>query len=263
MIRDCKKFDESIEINIFRGPILEVMKNDNRIRQDIVRDMVGNASGHALLPEELHNGHKDKKICYCKHSQKSFNDTIITVFHEIYHFYTPFSNIGENIMRKVQNNINLDQNLRYNVVVLLSEFFVRYKFVNKLSSQSQFKKFIMDKVENCLRFLKDEEKYSNERNKRFKNLNPIKLMDKIIVHKFSNLFNLMGFWRGFNKTNIKFSFQDGWKKYILRAQDDDILELDFLDYLKKKLLKEQIKILEDNIFRRFEQYFRIIPNFQI
>ena len=86
MIIQSKEFDENIEINIFRCEnLLTQMQYDGRIQIDIARysavDANGKANGHAFFPEELKDGHKHKKICYCEHSQISFHETTITVFH--------------------------------------------------------------------------------------------------------------------------------------------------------------------------------------
>lgn len=64
MINSCKEFDQRIEINLFKAPFLEQIEIDHRIRKDIPINEIFKG-GKAFLPEELCDGYKDKKICYC------------------------------------------------------------------------------------------------------------------------------------------------------------------------------------------------------
>jgi len=85
MIDSCEEFDKDIEVNIFSGSIEKGLRNNYRIRQDLIDIIADDVStkGKALLPEELCKGHKDEKICYCSH-KNDFSDTKITIFHEIF-----------------------------------------------------------------------------------------------------------------------------------------------------------------------------------
>ncbi len=263
IVNDCKDFDKDIEVNIFKvGLIKKEMSEDKRIREDTIDKIDDLLKGKALLPNELKKKYRNKKICYCGY-ERDFNETITTVFHELYHFSDLFDFIKFHQEKdKKGDNISLKGNLKYNLKAELSEFFAEYKVVKKLSNQSRFRDVLMKKVNLLFYFLEEEIKYSEIKNKQFENLSPnVELMDKIFGHKFNKLFRIMGIWRGFKRIDEFFALQESWNNSNPMAQNDDYLIPDLFGYLKEQLLNEKIESLENKLLRKFEDYFITHLNF--
>lgn len=136
LINSRKEFEEKIEVNIFQPPFSEQRQYDHRIRRDAQFNVI-TGGGKALSPEELINGYKTAKICYCW-NKSDFNDTIVTIFHELNHFNDPFD-IGElNRIKMKKLELNLLKNLEYNVYNLYNEYFAEYKTTVLLADFDQF-----------------------------------------------------------------------------------------------------------------------------
>ena len=79
MVSNCKEFDKDIEINIVKLGLLDrEMREDGRIRKEIIQNIPPLCRGKALLPNELKKKYRSKKICYCCHN-RDFNETITTI----------------------------------------------------------------------------------------------------------------------------------------------------------------------------------------
>ena len=144
MINDCPEIFNDIEVNIVKlGLIKEEMCEDKRIKEVTLERIHELDRGKALLPSELKSEFRDKKICYCTYN-RDFNETIITAFHESYHFDDPF-NFEKCIERKkeIGNRVALKGYLRYSIKANLSEFYANYKVACKLSNQLKFKEVFM------------------------------------------------------------------------------------------------------------------------
>jgi len=264
MASNCKEFDKDIEINIVKLGLLDrEMREDGRIRKEIIQNIPPLCRGKALLPNELKKKYRSKKICYCCHN-RDFNETITTIFHEIYHFCDPFDfKKCHSEKEKLRDNFGLKENLKYNIKAELSEFFAEYKIAKNLSNQSKFKDALMKKANLNFQFLRNELEFSKQTNQRFEKFSPnVELMDKIFGHKFNYLFRIIGIWRGFKKIDEYFILQKSWDDLNPFAQNDDYLTPDLFEYLKEQLLKGQIETLENSILRKFEEYFKTHLNFQ-
>lgn len=76
MVNECKGYDKDIEVNIVKlGLIKDEMCRDRRIKKSLMHKIPLLSGGKALLPNELKNKYRNKKICYCCH-ERNFNKTI-------------------------------------------------------------------------------------------------------------------------------------------------------------------------------------------
>lgn len=268
MINGCTEILNDIEVNIVdKGNIKDEMCRDKRIRREKLDNISNNIPGKALVPSELKSDYKDKKICYCCWGDRDFNETIITVFHESFHFHDPFD-LKKCIERKeeIGDKMKLKGYLKYYIKANLSEFYANYKTASKLSNQSKFKDVFIKKVKDDYFPSLSRDRFDYEQiNKIFKNKNQsAKLIEKILLYKFSEyFFRVIGIWRGFKKIDEFQFIQNEWNKNILKTQNDDYLAPGLYEHLVKILLDEPIELVENKIWNEFKEYFTIYHNFNI
>ena len=91
LINKVKEFGKDIEVNIVKlGRLKYEVNNDSRIHAKLSNDIQSMYGlGKRFLSEELNAPFKNEKICYCCHN-RNFDNTILTVFHELNHFRNPF-----------------------------------------------------------------------------------------------------------------------------------------------------------------------------
>ena len=256
MINSQREIDQSIEINIFKELFSQQINFDHRIRKDIPLNEIIEG-GKVFLPEELCDGYKDKKICYCW-SDQNFNKTIITVFHELCHFGDPFD-IGEkNRLKMRSGELEQSDNLQYNIKNLLNEYFAEYKATIILSDHIQFKDIFRKILINSAKL-----KLWTNANLNPVNLEPnLKLMNRIFS-LINPLFHFWGFWRGFQEIGEDSDFRDNWQKRISDVSDKAIIDKKSLNSIKSSLLdNRQEETLVNDLYKIFKRYFSNVLNFQ-
>lgn len=256
MVNSRGEFDKSIEINIFKVSFLEQIRKDHRIRKDIpINDII--EGGKAFLPEELCDGYKDKKICYCW-SNRDFSRTLITVFHELCHFSDPFD-IGQKERLKMRSG-ELDQsdNLQYNIKNLLNEYFAEYKVTIILSDHIRFKEIFRKILISSANL-----KLWTNANWNPVNLEPnLELMNKTFIY-INSLFHFCGFWRGFQEIGEDSDFRENWQNRISDVSDRAIIDKKLLNSIKTSLLDNRKKeTLVNDLYKIFKRYFSNALNFQ-
>ncbi len=256
MINSRREFDQSIEINLFKARFLEEINEDHRIRKDVKFNVIIKG-GKAFLPEELSDGYKDKKICYCW-SHHDINKTLITVFHELCHFSDPFDIGKKNRLKMRSGELEQSDNLQYNIKNLLNEYFAEYKVTIILSDHIRFK----DIFRKILISSANLKLWTNA------NLNPVnlepnlELMNKIFRY-INPLFHFCGFWRGFQEIGEDSDFRDNWQNRISDVSDCAIINKKLLNSIKSSLSdKRQKETLVNNLYMIFKRYFSNVLNFQ-
>jgi len=111
-ILNKQNFDEEIEVNIvIKGTIIEEMKKDQRIRDDLEYGIMKEwAEGKRITKNELKPPFKNLKICYSTYGT-DFNKTIVNIFHEINHFENPFDSSAEKLEELCEISL-LDLNIK-------------------------------------------------------------------------------------------------------------------------------------------------------
>ena len=257
MINSRREIDQSIEINLYKGDFLEQIKKDHRIRKDVKFNVIIKG-GKAFLPEELSDGYKDKKICYCW-SNRDINRTLITVFHELCHFSDPFD-IGEEERTKMRSGeLELSDNLHYNIKNVLCEYFAEYKVTIILSDHIQFKEIFRK----LLIILANLKLWTNAY------LNPVNLEPNVevmnrIFSYINPLFHFCGFWRGFQEIGDASDFRDNWQNRISNVSDRAKINKKLLNSVKSVLLdNRQKEALVNDLSVIFGRYFSNVLNFQL
>ncbi len=247
--------DEDIEVNIIKScTILKEFKKDPRIRKDL---NYGSLKEHArrkkISHEELKTPFKDCKICYCTHAS-NFNDTIVTVFHELNHFNNPFS-LSE-LKREIENcpdKVSMNTILECEVKIALNEYAANKKVVEQLLNYSELKKTLISECNEYFNQIRHKILYaiasSSERNR----------ISKFFEWGFIDFFRYLGYCKGFHENNEIIEFDEGWNDFISSYL------FDFIDPKIFKSLKSTISILDCNfeeIFRKFKGYFQKVFNIQ-
>ena len=260
--------NKDIEVRIFKGSIQKEMKYDQRIRPEIIKE-VGNP-GKALLPEELKDNYKHKKICYCNYNN-TFNRRVILVFHELNHFNNPFD-IGENNRIRWKKFRNLDmhlqnsvlkESLKYHIINDLNEYYANYKAVKQLLNYKKFKSTSLKKgeykdlKENLLIYV--QEFFQNIQIKRVDHEQNLEFMRKRLDGEYRNLFLFMGGWYGFGRNR---EIYNKWKDYLLEINEECFLSREFLKSFRKNLRKKKFQKLKDNTYNLFKKHFEINYNYQ-
>ena len=260
-INDCPDIFKDIEVNIVKtGLLQDEMREDERIREDVIDKIPILCGGKALLPSELKPEYRNEKICYCSYD-KDFDEAIITVFHESYHFNDPFNfKKCVELKKEIGDRMNLEGYLLYNIKAHLSEFYADFMTANYLSNQAKFKEVFKKKADLHFYFLNQKAEIYEHINKELRNKNQsLELIDKIFWNKFSErFFRVMAIRRGFRKIDEFQIIQDEWHKYISIIQQDDYIAPDLYESLAEILLYEPIESLENRIQRKFEEYFTIM-----
>ena len=258
MINDCTEIFKDIEVNIVKtGLIKDEMNEDKRIREEVIDKIPILGGGKALLPSELKPEYENEKICYCSHN-RGFNDTIITVFHESYHFNDPFDfKKCVELKEEIGDRMDLEGYLKYNIKANLSEYYADYKVANYLSNKSKFKDIFLKKIDKHFYFLNQKVEMCEHINKKLRIMKTTKkLIDYILHYKFSErFFRFMGIWRCFKNIGEFQIIQDDWDKYISKITKDNYIAPSLFDYLVRFLLDEPIKSLENKIWSKFKEYF--------
>lgn len=242
-------FDDAIEINIVKhGTILNEMKKDPRIRKDLVYEELDDyACGKKITKEELMDSFKDSKICYCAYGS-NINKTIVTVFHELNHFYNPFE-LSE-LTKKLKNSPN-NQKILLELVVknALNEFASCKKLVEQLANYDDLKKTLISECKERInqtsyKLLLAITKSSSEKNR-------ISLFFK---YGFNDFFRYLGCWKGFQEIN-ETEINEGWDSFM------SFYYLDFIDPQIFTSLKSTISTFNGNykgIFKEFINFFKIL-----
>ncbi len=271
MVKLCYQTDKNIEVNIFTGSILEEMKSNCKIREDLNVDKPG-PCGKALLPEELNEKYKKEKICYCCH-KSNFSQTIITVFHELSHFHVPLPRI--NLRNEGINN--LSKYLEFCILSILNEYYAEFNVVRKISNcqnifKSEFKILLKKEAISYLspipaapistfpniKFWINKYKASFITNNE---ISSYKIIKHLFNNRFNNFFHFMGFWRGFDEIKQEHTIQNNLKKFISDISKDIILKPELLNFLKDLLLKNNDKEnLANKAYTIFEEYFVTVFN---
>ena len=122
LINKVKEFEKNIEVNIVKlGQLKYEVDNDHRIHAKLSNDIKSMYGlGKRFLQEELNTPFKNEKICYCCHD-RNFDNTILTIFHELNHFRNPFDlGLYYTQFEIDPNKLSLEKYLKCN------KFFVNY-----------------------------------------------------------------------------------------------------------------------------------------
>ncbi len=269
IIRLYEENNKDIEVRIYTGLIQKEMKHDHRIREEIIKEV--DDPGKTLLPEELKDKYRHKKICYCHHRKPYFNQRIILVFHELNHFNNRFD-IGENNRKKWKAFEDLDKHsqyrfsddsLKFHIINQLNEYYADYKTVKQLLNYNKFKSISSNKVDykvlkkDLLKEVKSNldffpiKKNNNKRNLEFMRIR--------FDGEFRNLFCFMGGWRGFGRNKL---LSKKWRNYLSEITEECFLSEKFLKSFKKNLINKKFHKLEDNTYNILKKYFEMNLNYQ-
>lgn len=247
MINKVKEFDKDIEVNIVKLDQLKYeVDNDHRIRAKFSNESIAFlCSGKRFLPEELNFPLKNEKICYCCHN-RNFDDTTLTVFHELNHFRDPFDlGIYYQQFEIDQTNIPLETCLKFNIEAALNEFYADYRVVKQLALNKNLKERLLDQAKGYLRrsftMVTIHPHYLSDFNK----------ITQMFNDGFKRIFHFLGFWKGFYEIGETSKLEEMWDQFILNFHYD-LINPNIFNSIKLVMFKNQkdtVSIIE--IFKHF------------
>lgn len=248
LINKVKEFDKDIEVNIVKSDQLKFeVDNDPRIRAKFTNETTAMfCSGKRFLPEELNPPFKSEKICYCCH-YGNFDNTILTVFHELNHFRDPYNlRLYYTQFEIDQDKLSLETCLKCSIEAALNEFYADYRVVKQLVLNKNLKERLLNQANGYLKrsftiILKDPFSLSD--------LNKITQM---FNDGFNRIFHFLGCWQGFYDIGDTSELDELWDQFILNFHYYLINPIIF-NSIRSTLFKNQKDTLA--IFEIFKNFF--------
>lgn len=228
LIKNIKGFDKDIEVNIVKfGQLKYEVNNDHRILAKLSNDIQSMFGlGKRFQPTELYPPYKNEKICYCCHGNY-FENTILTVLHEMNHFRNPFD-LGLYFTQiKIDPTIlSLETYLKCNIENALNEFKAEYRVVKQLSSYENFKERLINQAKGYLKrsfaYTLYHPSYLIDRNKIMQMFNA----------GFIKIFRFLGCWQGFYEIGDTSKLDEAWDDFILNFHNNLVNPEIFKNFFK-------------------------------